>query len=307
MQKFSLFILSLCFVLSSFAQTDTSQYVGKKFITLSEIVAGQKLDVPHFINTIKNDTSFYKAFRNLHILNFDALNDIRMMDKHGNTEASLDSKTRQVYQNGCRHMDVLNETVTGDMYDDAHEFNYYTAKMYASLFFTQGTVCGEDNIVAGRDFSTAGKSGMEKHKEQLKMLFFNPGKKIKGIPFLSGKTEIYDDEIADQYEMNIDYEMYNGTSCYTFTQTAKPGSGGKVVVDKMKTWFNETNMEVVARTYSLSYDAFLYDFKVDMEVQMTTVGNLTVPRLIRYNGNWNAFTKKRERGVFTATLSNFSL
>ena len=27
-----------------------------------------------------------------------------------------------------------------------------------------------------------GKSGMAKHKEQLKMLFFNPGKKIPGIP-----------------------------------------------------------------------------------------------------------------------------
>ena len=36
----------------------------------------------------------------------------------------------------------------------------------------------EDNIVKGREFSTAGLSGMEKHKQQLKMLFFNPGKKI---------------------------------------------------------------------------------------------------------------------------------
>ena len=52
-------------------------------------------------------------------------------------------------------------------------------------------------------------------------------------------------------------------------------------------------------------DAAVYDFKVDMEVQMTKVGNLTVPSLIRYNGNWKAITKKRERGVFTATLFDF--
>ena len=31
----------------------------------------------------------------------------------------------------------------------------------------------------------------------------------------------------------------------------------------------------------------------------------TVPSLIRYNGNWKAIFKKRERGVFTATLSDF--
>ena len=168
-------------------------------------------------------------------------------------------------------------------------------------------ICGENNVVAGTEFSNSDKKGMEKHKEQLKMLFFNPGRKISGIPFMSGKTEIYDDDMADLYDMKIDYETYSGIECYTFTQTAKKNSGGKVVIDKMKTWFNESTMQVVARTYSLSYNALFYDMKVDMEVQMTTIGNLTVPRLIRYNGNWKAVTKKRERGVFTATLYDFKL
>ena len=49
----------------------------------------------------------------------------------------------------------------------------------------------------------------------------------------------------------------------------------------------------------------IYDFKVNMEVVMTQVGDLTVPSLIKYNGNWKAIFKKRERGIFTATLSNF--
>lgn len=59
-------------------------------------------------------------------------------------------------------MKTLQEQVTGDIYDENREFNYYTAKMYASLFFTKDSVCGEDNIVTGREFSTAGKSGLEK-------------------------------------------------------------------------------------------------------------------------------------------------
>lgn len=285
-------------------QSDTS-IVGKKIITLSNVVIDNKLNVPSFINRIKNDSSFYKAFRNLHIIGFTALNDIRMVDKKGNLQASLKSKTKQVRKGNCRTMQTLEETLTGDFYTDDHQYNYYTAQMYASLFFTKDSVCGEDNIVKGREFSTSGKSGMDKHKEQLKMLFFNPGKKITGLPFMSNKTAIYDDDMADKYDMDIDMDFYNNTNCYIFTQKVKPGKTGGVVVDEMTTWFNADTYEVVARKYTLSYDAAVYDFKVDMEVQMTTFKGLTVPALIRYNGNWKAITKKRERGIFTATLFSF--
>lgn len=279
--------------------------VGKKTITLSNIVLDNKLNVPAFIKRIQNDSSFYKAFRNLHIIGFSSLNDIRMVDKKGNLQASLQSKTRQQRKGNCRTMQTLEETVTGDFYTHDLQYNYYTAQMYASLFFTKGSVCGEDNIVKGREFSTSGKSGLDKHKEQLKMLFFNPGKKINGLPFISNKTAIYEDNMADEYDMNIDMDIYNKTNCFIFTQKVKPGHTHGVVVDEMITWFNQETYEVVARKYSLSYDAAVYDFKVDMEVQMTTFKGLTVPALIRYNGNWKAITKKRERGIFTATLFAF--
>jgi len=106
--------------------------------------------------------------------------------------------------------------------------------------------------------------------------------------------------------MDIDWQTYNNTNCYVFKQKVKEGKTDNVVVDEMTTWFNDSTYEVVARNYVLSYNAGVYDFKVNMEVTMTQVGNLTVPALIKYNGNWKAIFKKRERGVFTATLSNFS-
>lgn len=306
MKLFFLPVFFMTFPIALWAQeaADTV-FTGKKVITLSSVVVDKNLNVPGFINKIKSDTSYYKAFKNLRILGFTAINDIRMNDKSGDLKASLFSKTRQVRQNNCRTMQVLNEESSGDFYTDDHQYNYYTAQMYASLFFTSGTVCGETNIVGNTEFSTKGKSGMEKHKEQLKMLFFNPGKKIQGLPFMSNKTEIYNDDMADSYDMDIDLQDYNGRSCYVFTQKVKPGRESSVVVDEMITWFDEVNFDVVARTYSLSYDAAVYDFKVQMEVQMTKMGDLTVPSLIRYVGNWKAITKKRERGVFTATLSDF--
>lgn len=290
-----------------FAQRrDTTVRVNGNYVTLSEIVVNNKLDIASFIARVKNDTTFYKAFRNLHIIGYSAFNDIRMLDKNGNVQASLRSKTKQIRTGNCRSMKVLEQSATGDMYDDKGNFNYYTAQMYAGLFFTKDSVCGEDNIVKGHDFSTSGLSGIEKHKQQLKMLFFNPGKKIDGLPFISNKTEIFDESMADKYDMNIDFRDYNQTPCYVFTLAVKEDKKSSVVIDEMTTWFNAKTFEIVARNYSLSYDAGFYDFNVEMEVNMSKIGDLLVPSLLKYNGNWKAIFKKRERGVFTATLFNFA-
>jgi len=308
-QKIVPFFIYIIFCGNLFAQSniDTSIILGKNVITLSEVVVNNKLNVPTFIKHVKDDTSFYKAFRNLHILGYSAINDIRILQKDGSSQATCFSKTKQIVENNCRRMEILEEQTTGDYYDKDHQYNYYTSQMYASLFFTNGSICGEDNIVTGREFDIENKSGMEKHKAQLKMLFFNPGKKINGLPFMSGKTAIYDEDMADVYDMSIDMDDYNKTSCYIFRQKVKPGQEGKAVVDEMTTWFNDKTFEVVARNYSLSYNAGVYDFNVQMEVQMTHLGAYLVPSLIRYTGNWKAIFKKRERGVFTATLFDFVL
>jgi hypothetical protein len=296
-------ILILPVITSAQNKNDTIVEVDGKLITLSEIVINNKLNVPSFINRVKNDTTFYKAFRTLRIVGYTALNDIRMVDKKGDIKASLRSKIKQIRKDNCRSMKTLEETTTGDIYDKNKNFNYYTGEMYAGLFFTKGTVCGENNIVKGREFSTEGLSGMAKHKQQLKTLFFNPGKKISGLPFIGNKTAIFDEGMADKYDMSIDMAEYNKTSCYVFTIKGKESG---VVIDEMTTWFNDKTYEIVARNYVLSYAAGVFDFNVQMQVKMTKVDDLLVPALIRYVGNWKAITKKRERGIFTATLFDFA-
>jgi hypothetical protein len=305
----TLFLLVTC--LTSAAQENEDSLDNQrlaKMVSLSEVIIRSDLNVARFINQVKNDTTFYKAFRNLHVLGFTSWNDIRIKDKKGHIQAALMSKTKQTRANGCRTMEVLTENSSGDFYDDNHGFNYYTAELYAGLFFTNGKVCGENNIVKGVDFNPRSASGMAKHKQQLKMLFFNPGKKIPGIPFIGDKIDIFDPDRAEYYDFIIDYGDYEGQSCYVFTIKAKEDLGGKkdkIVIDNMVTWFNTRTMEVMARNYDMSYNAGLYDFDVHMEVQMTKVGELLVPKLLRYIGNWDVAFKKRERGVFTATLFDF--
>lgn len=306
------FSVFLFFTISStFSQTpDTTDVEAvRKMVSLSEVVVRSDLNVPKFLQQIKYDTTFYKAFRNLRVLGFTSLNDIRMSDKKNRVVASLQSKTRQNVSAGCRTMDVLEEKTTGDIYDQNKQWNYYTAQLYASLFFTQGRVCGESNVVKGIELSARNKKGLDKHREQLKMMFFNPGKRIPGIPFIGDKLDIFDKDIAQFYDYSIDVTDYEGEQSYVFTIKKKDNltssEKGKIVFDNITTWFSSKTLEIIGRNYDLSYNAGVYDFDVHMEVLMTKYGDYLVPRVLRYNGSWNLAFKKRERGIFTATLFDF--
>jgi len=312
MRCISVFLLSICLFcsLKTEAQQDSIDTERlAKMVSLLEVVIRSDMNVARFVDQVKKDTTFYKAFKNLRVLGFTSWNDIRIKDKKGAVKAALLSKTKQLRSHGCRSMEILSEKTTGDFYETNGGYNYYTADLYASLFFTTGSVCGENNVVKGMDFKPKSKSGLAKHKEQLKMLFFNPGKKIPGIPFIGDKINIFDPDKAVLYDFRVDFGDYEGQSCYVFTVRSKEGLSNSerndVVIDSMVTYFNTKTMEVMARRYDMSFDAGIYDFDIHMEVEMTKFGNYLVPRLLRYIGNWDVVMKKRERGMFTATLFDF--
>ncbi len=306
---YSAFFVLFISVISA-AQEDTSDVEAvRRTVQLSEVIVRSDLNIPRFLQRIKNDSSYYKAFKNLHILGYTALNFIQLRDKKESIKATLNSKTAQQVKGGCRTMEVLEEKWSGDFYDRNKAFNYYTAELYAAFFFTKGKVCGENNIVGNAQHDVKGKKGLQKNKEQLKLLFFNPGRKIPGIPFIGNKLDVFDEDVAQYYDFSIDTADLNGQPTYVFSIKQKSGLSslqrGKIVFDNITTWFNQKTMEIVARNYDLSYDAGVYDFDVHMEVQMQQVGKLIVPHVLRYSGNWFLLSKKRERGVFTATLYDF--
>jgi len=302
--------LFLMFMSGSLFAQDTTIAIDNQAFTLSEVVVRNNFDYKQVLETIKQDTTFYKAFRNLRIIGFSSYNSIQMLGKDGGIKASLNSKTRQNHIGNCRTMDVLEEQTTGDFYSSTGKYNYLTPELYASLFFTKGQICGENNIVKGRNLLTSNKSGIEKHKDQLKILFFNPGKKIPGIPFIGDKLDLYDEAAHKLYDYRLDVVDYKGTLCYLFSIKPKEDLGffksDRVVVDQMNTWFDLKTLEVLGRNYALSYKAGVYDFDVSMEVEMTKFKGLTVPKTLRYKGNWDVIFKKRERAIFTATLFDYN-
>jgi len=303
---FSFFLLNF----SVLCAQDTLIRVEGRTIYLEEVIIGKGLDLGAFLRRIKEDTSFYKAFKNLRILRFQAINDIRMLDRKDRQKASLYSITTNEIERNCRYTKILEEKTTGDFYDDNGGFNYYTASLYASLFYSTKKVCGESNVVGEKMFDVADQRGMEKHKEMLKMLFFQPGKSIPGLPGIGNKLGVFDPPESDLYELRLQHTDYNGEPAYLLTVQPKPNLSiwkrNKIVLREMKTWLAVKDLGVLGRTYQLRYDAGVYDFDVSMEVRLQRFRELIVPVVVRYSGNWDIPFKKREHGLFTATLSGFS-
>ncbi|RYY65265.1 MAG: hypothetical protein EOO12_07405, partial [Chitinophagaceae bacterium] len=81
--------LGLLCALGAKAQTADSAEVEavRRMVTLSEVVVRSDLNVPRFLQRIRNDSSYYKAFKNLHILGYTSENYIELFDKKGRSQA----------------------------------------------------------------------------------------------------------------------------------------------------------------------------------------------------------------------------
>ncbi len=170
-------------------------------------------DVEAFINRIKDDTTFYKAFKTLRLLSYNMYNDIEIVNKKEEVIASYTGITKQIINNHCRTMEVKQEKVTGNYYTSKKNFRYYTAKLYAHLFFTQGKICNENNIVAS---TKTNQHGTQKYEEQLRNLIFNPGQPIHGIPGIGDNVEIFEQPYVDKYQFKLSKVDYNNEECYVF-------------------------------------------------------------------------------------------
>lgn len=303
MQKLLLFLVLLFYCCNVKAQQQDSSIFALPLQMDSIVIKAARggWDVAGFIRRVQTDTTFYKAFRALHLVNYTATNDIKVLDKKNTVAASLYSHTRQSVKNGCRTMVVLDEQTEGDFYTRKKNYRYYTAELYAYLFFTKGSICNENDIVAGA-LQERGSGTVEKSKWQLKQLIFNPGGKIRGIPFIGNKASIFDADVARMYDFKLSSVEYAGEDCYLFRAIPKPEHVRDVVYNELSTWFRKSDYAILARDYALSFSAGIYDFDVKMKVRLQNAGGRLLPSRIEYDGNWHVFTKPRERARFIASF-----
>ena len=302
MKKAGLVVLCCFYFLDCFGQHYDTVSVFNLPIQMDEVVIKSGWDINAFIKRVKTDSTFYKAFRSMRLVPYTAINEIKVLGKGNKTIASLHSKTQQKINKGCRSMEVLEEKTSGHFYTSKGKYNYYTAELYAYLFFTKGIICGENDIVRG-ELQDKGKGKLEKSKYQLKQLIFNPGTKISGVPMMGDKASVFDPEQAKKYDFKVSIEQYEGQDCYVFKLSPKKGEESNVVFNELKTWFRKSDYAILARDYSLSYNTMLYDFDVVMKVRMQLIRGQLLPVHIGYFGNWHVLTQKRENVIFTASIS----
>ncbi len=281
-----------------------------KTITLDSTVniVAQKLSVETFIRAITTDTSFYASFRKMKKYSFIAENRIYTYDKKNKVNGRIYRKI-QHFNTGPQKMKYLVKQDTGKLFKRNGKYQLYTLEMFDYIFMN----AYQSGFVANAP-AADGKGGTSNagYKDKLKTLIFNPGRPVKGIPFIGSKTEIFTANMRQYY----DYAFQSGTyldsiPVYRFRVSMKKDLSNwtkdGLMIKELVTIFDKRDFEILGRYVDMKYSNMLFDFDVQMNIEMGYFGEDKLPTKITYQGNWNIPFKKEERASFLILHKDYHL
>jgi len=104
-----------------------------------------------------------------------------------------------------------------------------------------------------------------------------------------------------------DYSFHSATyldsiPVYRFEVKVKPDLSSwtkdGLMIKTLTTIFDKRNFEILGRYVDMKYDNLLFDFDVQMNIEMSYFNETKLPSKITYQGNWNIPLKKEERASF---------
>ncbi len=268
------------------------------------------LNLEGFMRQVQEDTTFLHAFLNMKYYPHEVKSGLEVRNKGEKEMATLYRKGRLV-RNGVNvqlEMDSIHEH--GKLRSSNGDMRYLTAELYDDLFWPKGS-WRADNTIATYQSGRRSGGKIEKYKDELKKFMFNPGQEIASVPFIGGKLALFDPEMLPYYDFGIDHSHRNGILCWEFTAMAKDSVDGKrakdgvTVIKSMRTWFDQSTMQVIAREYRIAHASLILDFDISIQVDNTLVGGELVPTYIRYDGDWDIPFKKRELVKFWLRLGEW--
>lgn len=266
------------------------------------VIKSRGLSAQDFIDQMLNDTLFYKAFQQMKYFTFTAENEIFTYDKKNVIESRifkriLHDNTGSVY----KKRELVSED-SGKVYKRNGKYRLYTVQMFNYIFENE-----QNSDFIEDDDVPIGKSE-EGYKDKLKTLLFNPGRPIKGIPFISNKTAIFEPELSKFY----DYTYFKGTylgdiPIFTFVCKVKPeyAKRGNTMIKELTTIFDARNFTILGRYLDMRYKTALFDFDVRMNIELNYFGEDLLPVRITYDGNWNIPFKRKELASFSIKHSGY--
>ncbi len=293
---------------ASFAQVE--KIVQLDSVTIEAVKRG--FDVNDFINLVRYDTSFYRAFRMLHVYPYYIKSNLVVSDKSGKEKGSLKRRASQKVFDNKRWMVMEEEKVSGKIFNRKKEYNSYTAEMFDHIFFPKDTLPVDDLKSVSVIHSPSSDSKIERNKQKIKTLIFNPGAEVESVPLIGNRMTIFDEKMTKHYDYKIYTSLYDDTiPCYIFLCKAKAlneiETDDKAVIKELSSWFDRHTFNIFSRNYTLSYRSVLFDFDVKMNVRLEKINAVLVPTSISYNGFWDVVFRKPEIVKFEIEFSDYEI
>jgi hypothetical protein len=299
MYKHAIFFLFLITVSSaSFAQQikrfnpDTIRTI---VIDSAINIHSHRLNAQDFIDAVLADTGFYMAFRNMKKYDFIAENRIYTYDKKNRVDGKIYRKLRHSNPGGKHKIEYIAKRDSGNLYKSNGKYQLYTVEMFDFIFMNTYN----SDFIKGAALPGSGGSN-ESYKDKLKTLIFAPGHKVKGIPFISSKTEIFSKEMRGYYYYQFARGKYlDSIPVYRFRVVRKPSEANNdVVIKELTTIFDTRNFQILGRYVDIKYSNWLFSFDIQMNIELANINGELLPTKITYQGNWDIPFHKVERASF---------
>jgi len=298
---FRLLFFAFCFLLLAFSSKAQQHRFNPDTILTVVIdspvnIHSHRLNTQDFIDAVLRDTGFYAAFRNMKKYSFIAENYIYTYDKKNRIDGKVYRKLQRTETGNKHTITYLAKRDSGNVYKKDGQYQLYTVNMFDYIFtnayntgFTQGSPLQSPS--GGKD---------ESYKSKLKTLIFAPGHRVDGIPFISGKTEIFSPDMRQFYDYQFARGKYlDSIPVYRFKVTQKSSTqSNDVVIKELTTIFDMRTFQILGRYVSLSYHNLFIDFDVQMNIELNTFNGDLVPVKITYQGNWDIPFHKTEKASF---------
>jgi hypothetical protein len=266
-------------------------------------IRAHRLNVQDFIDATMRDTGFYKAFQNMKYYSFDAENRVYSYDKNNKVNGKVYRKIHHSNEGGPHKMTLLEKQESGDIRKGNGKYQLYTMEMFDYIFMNDYN----SDFMSKNSGGPVPKGTNESYKDKLKTLIFTPGRRVKGIPFISGKTEIFGPDLKQFYDFQFARGTYlDSIPVYRFKVTQKRSSADDDVMEKeITTIFDTRTFQILGRYMDLKFHNFLMDFNVQMNIECANYSGQLLPIKITYQGNWDIPFHKQERASFLIVHKNY--
>ena len=280
-----------------------------KVIVLDDVVISEEkngFSVNDFISYVKNDTTFYKAFKHLRFFQHNFKSELNIFNKKNENIASLVKEGIHYSDNKRAYISYDTLLHTGRMFKRNGNYRFYTPKAFDEVFFPSDTFEVFLNIRKEKNSSEESQN-----MRDAKTIGFSIGndnvEQSKGG--VKKKLAIFNIEMQQYYDYVISDTLYNNYPCYVFSVNVKETISAKMkekaLIRKIVSFFDKKNLNVIFREYIFKYKNWFIDLDINVVVHMDYVNSFHLPIKVEYRGFWDVIFFKTEKAEFSLVLSDY--